>query len=208
MRKYKDFEETKKSARYQGSSQLPLGTYVCKVKAVRVIDEDTEKERIEILYDVAEGDQKDFFKKAYDASSSEDKKWKGRVLIWSPLDDGSESDGWTKNTHAKWMNAFEDSNKGYRWNWDASKLKDKLFGITLRVAGKCIDGKHVKYNEIAYPCSVEDAKANPTRAGKEKLYSGFDEKIWQNNLNSSNNSKDSQDDFINVPEGVDEEIPF
>lgn len=206
MKKYSNFEQAKKNARQTGSNQLPLGTYVCTVKQVRVLDEDTDKERIELLYDVAEGEHKEFYKKDYDNQTEEDKKWRGRVLIWSPKDDGSETDQWTKNAHAKWINAFEDSNKGYSWNWDAATLKGKKFGITLRQCGKVIDGKHIKYNEIAYPCDVEDAKKNPTREGKFKAYSGFDE----SKMNASNNSNSNSDSngFMNVPEGAEEEIPF
>lgn len=205
MKQYKDYEQAKKSARQTGGSQLPLGTYVCVVKQVRVIEEDTDTERIEILYDVAEGENKDFYKKAYDNSSDKDKKWKGRTLIWSPKDDGSEKDQWTKNTHAKWMNAFEDSNKGYRWTWDASSLKGKKFGITLRQAGKVIEGKHIKYNEISYPCDIEDAKKNSDRVGKFKAYSGFDENAWKN---SQNQNSGSSDGFMDIPDGAGEEIPF
>ena len=207
MKHYNDYETQKKQARQTGSTQLPLGTYACQVKQVRVIDEDTDNERIEILYDIIEGEHKDFYKKAYESSTDEDKKWKGRTLIWSPKDDGSESDQWTKNTHAKWMNAFEDSNKGYTWNWDASALKGKKFGITLRQCGKCIEGKHIKYNEISYPCSVDDAKKNPERVGKYKAYKGFDENAWKNSSNSSAKAAISEE-FMNIPDNIDEEIPF
>lgn len=206
MKQYKGFTEAKKAARSQGSTQLPLGTYVCKVKQVRVIDEDTDKERIEILYDVEEGEQKGFYKKAYDASTDEDKKWKGRTLIWSPKDDGSESDNWTKNTHAKWMNAFEDSNKGYSWAWDAATLKDKLFGITLRQVGKVIEGKHIKYNDIAYPCAVEDARKNPTRSGNFKAFGEFSEQAYASQ--QSDAPKTDNNGFMSIPEGMEEEIPF
>jgi len=209
MKHYSDYETQKKQARQTGSTQLPLGTYVCQVKQVRVIDEDSDKERIEILYDIAEGEHKDFYKKAYDNSSTdEDKKWKGRILIWSPLDDGSETDQWTKNTHAKWMNAFEDSNKGYSWAWDASSLKGKKFGITLRQCGKIIDGKHIKFNEIAYPCAIEDAKSHSDRVGKFKAYKGFDENAWKASQNKDVASNDTTPDFMKIADISEEEIPF
>lgn len=208
MKQYSNYAEAKKAARNQGGSQLPLGTYVGKVKQVRVVEEDTDKERIEILYDVAEGEHKDFFKKSYDASTDEDKKWKGKIVIWSPKDDGSKSDNWTKNTHAKWMNAFEDSNKGYTWNWNASTLKDKLFGFTMRQVGKVIEGKHIKFNDISYPCSVEDARKNPERTGNFKAFGDFNEATYEAQKQNNNAPKTDSNGFMKIPDGAEEEIPF
>ena len=61
----------------------------------------------------------------FESNTSEDKKWKGKATIYCPKDDGSEKDEWTRKNFARWTNAFEDSNPGYKWDWDEKKLKGK-----------------------------------------------------------------------------------
>ena len=55
---------------------LPKGAYVCKIlKAAEVKNKNGNGSHIEIGFDIAEGDYKDFYKKQFDANTNEDKKW-------------------------------------------------------------------------------------------------------------------------------------
>lgn len=204
MKKFSGYEDAKKNAEYSGSKQIPVGAYVCKVMAVRydaAIDD--QSDRITIQFDVAEGDQKDFFREQYNANTSEDKKWKGRTTIYLPKDDGSEKDTWTKNNFARWTKAFEDSNNGYVWDWDENKWKGKLIGLVFGPTGTRIEGKDVIYNEVHGVCSVKEAREGTFWKGNLELkkkngYQGT------TSASSSNNS----DGFMSIPNGAPEEIPF
>lgn len=203
MKPFNGFEDAQKNARFTGSAKLPEGTYVAKVMNVRFeAGKNGNSDRIIVQFDIAEGEYKDFFKSAYDADTSEDKKWKGKATIYIPADDGSEQDKWTKNKFAKWTNAFEDSNKGYSWDWDESKWKGLFVGLVYRTTNKMIEGRPCTYTEIAFPIEAETVRSG--KAPKANTYTapGF------NASGSDKPAASAGTGFVNVPEGTNEEIPF
>lgn len=203
MRQFSGYDEAKKAAQATGSQQIPVGGYVCKVLAVRYEDgENGASDRIQLQIDVAEGEYKDFFKKQYEGNPNEDKRWKGKATIYVPTDDGSEQDGWTRNTFARWTNAFEKSNKGYSWDWDEKKWEGLKIGLVFGPTGTVIDGKEIVYNEVHSPCSVEEVEKGTFWKGALNLRKkgGF--------TGNQTTTAAGGDSFMNIPENVDEEIPF
>ena len=205
MKPFNGFEDAQKSARYTGSAKLPKGAYVAKIMAVRYEEgQNGASSKIVVQFDIAEGEYKGFFKSAYDADTSEDKKWKGKVTVYVPKDDGSDTDKWTKNKFAKWTNALEDSNKKYSWDWDESKWKGLLVGLNYRITNKMIEGRPCSYTEVAYPLDVETVRAG--KAPEAKDYTSDDYKTPSPDSNSNVTTDDNG--FMNVAEGIDTEIPF
>jgi len=200
MKKFGGYDEASKAARFVGGERLPAGAYVCKVMNVKFEEgTDGKSDMIKMQYDIIEGDYKDFFRKQYDANTNEDKKWKGSVTIWCPTDDGSEKDGWTKNAFASWTNALEDSNPGYKWDWDESKWKGKILGIHFGETGTVIDGREIVYTEPRRGISVEDVRSGNFKELKFKAKNGY---------TGNQDTTTSTNDFVNIPEGAEEEIPF
>lgn len=168
MERFEGFEEAKAEAKVSGSiGRLPAGAYVCKLLKVELVAEEGKSKYLHVLFDVNEGDYKDFFTNQYKANTREDKKYKGHTKIYLPKNNGDEKDEWTKKTFAKWTNALEDSNSGYAWDWDESKWKGKVIGIVFGDTGSRINGKDIVYTEARYPVSV-DAVHNGT-AGEAKF---------------------------------------
>lgn len=196
MERFDGFDKAKEDAKTTGGGRLPAGAYVCKILKVELVtpEKADASKYIHILFDVAEGDQKDFFTNQYKANTREDKKYKGHTKIYIPKNNGDEKDEWTKKTFAKWTNALEDSNAGYAWDWDESKWKDKLIGIVFGDTGTRIDGKDIVYTEARYPVSVDQVH-NGT-AGEAKFKSKGDY------------GKETSDDFMSVPDSIQEELPF
>ena len=200
MKQFSGLSDAQENARYSGGERLPIGAYVCEIKNVKYIaGEDGKSDRIDILFDITEGDYKDFFKKQYDANQSEDKKWKGRTSIYVPKDDGSEKDSWTKNSFAKWINGFEDSNPGYKWDWKEDKWKGKKIGIVFGETGTVIENKEILYTEARFGCDIKAVKNGTAPKAKFKAKNGY--------TGNQNTSTDS-DDFMTVSDGSPEEIPF
>ena len=112
-------------------AKLPVGAYVCKVKQVGIQHNDSG-DQLAILYDIVEGEHKDFYARDFQQNQNPDKKWKGVIRIWLPKDDGSDKDETTKRIFKGMVTAFEDSNPGYKWNWDESTLVQKTIGILYR----------------------------------------------------------------------------
>lgn len=206
MKQFNGYDEAKKEAAYQGSTKIPTGAYICKISNVRYEEgQDGFNDRIIVAFDVAEGEHKDFFKKQYEANTDENKKWKGTARVRVPSDDGSEQDGWAKKQFARWTNALEQSNAKYTWDWDEKKWKNKMIGIIFREVGTVIDGREVTYMEVSAPCSTLDAKNGTFWDGylKFKAKNGYSGKAA---ASTSDNS--DINDFMAIPAGTEEEIPF
>lgn len=205
MKKFNNFDDARENARRMGSERLPVGAYVCDVKNVQYVAGDNgNSDRIDILFDIAEGDQKDFFKKQYEANQSEDKKWKGRKSIYVPKDDGTEQDEWTKNAFAKWVNGFEDSNDKYKWDWKEEKWKGLKVGIVFGETGTVIEGKEILYTEPRFATSIAKVRDGSAPAAKFKAKNGY----TGNKQSNIETPAPGSEDFMQIPEGSNEEIPF
>lgn len=118
----------------QGFSErqkLQLGAYVCKVKRA-VVQATDYGEQLVLLFDIEEGEFRNYYNNDYAANQNQDKKWRGVLKVWLPKDDGSEKDEWTKRTFKGMVTAFENSNPGYQFDWNEASLTGKLIGILYR----------------------------------------------------------------------------
>lgn len=133
MRPFKDYETTQTIT---GSRQLPVGAYICTILKAEEKVYNTSKggewHKLEISFDIAEGENKGFYAADYRAQTGEDKKWKGVIRLNVPNDDGSEMDAWNKRSFKTNMQAIEESNNGYHWDWNEAQLKNKTVGIVFR----------------------------------------------------------------------------
>ena len=198
MKQFNGYDEAKKSASFEGTTSLPVGSYVAKILDVKTAEDSSY---IDIRYDIIEGEYKDFFTNQYNANTQEDKKYKGRTRIWAPKDDGSERDEWTKNSFAKWTISLEESNPGYVWDWDEKKWKNKKIGLVYGQTGTVIDGKEIIYTECHYPINIEKARKQDFRASKLKKKNGF----TGSGVSATGSDTDG---FVEPPKGTAEEIPF
>ena len=205
MKAFNGFDDAKKRAAYRGGAKLPAGGYVAKIKEVRYEEgKDGNSDMIILAYDITEGEYKDFFKKQFDENTAEDKKWKGRTSIYVPKDDGSERDQWTQNAFAGWVNALEDSNKDYFWDWDEKKWKGKAVGLIYGEVGAVIDGKPVEFTECRFPESVEKIRKGDFNIPNFKARKGYDE-AYDKKADAERNADKG---FMNIPDNIDEDLPF
>lgn len=204
MKQFNGFEAAQKAAQFVGSEKLPKGAYVCEIKNVQYQEgQNGNSDLINVLFDVVEGEYKDFFKQQYDNNTNDDKKWKGRTSIWVPKDDGSKEDEWTKNSFAKWTNSFESSNAGYAWDWDENKWKGKKIGLVFREEGNVIDGKEVLYTAVAFPVDAQVVRDGKAPEAKFKARNGY-----TGNGNTAATTSSSNNSFMNIEDGAETEIPF
>lgn len=197
MKQFSGYEDAKETAKNTGNKKLPKGAYAAKILGVKL---EEEKLMLTLQFDLTEGEYKDFFQKQFEANTSENKKYKGTVKIWLPKDDGSEKDQWTKNAFAKWTNALEDSNKGYHWDWDEKKWKDKKIGLVFGETGNVIEGKEVVYTEVHFPIALSEVKDYKVDSIKLKAKNGYTGK--------GASTPASGETFISVTPDVQDELPF
>lgn len=132
MRPFNNYDTTQTiSAR----AQLPVGAYICQIlKAEEKVYSSSKGEwhKLEVSFDISEGEHKDFYANDYRSQSGEDKKWKGVLRMNIPSDDGSDADNWAKRSFKTNILAIEESNNGYHWDWNEAQLKGKTVGIVFR----------------------------------------------------------------------------
>ena len=197
MKAFKGYEEAKV---YGQTKKLPTGGYVLKIKDVRLEEgKGNNSDQLVIAFDIDEGEQKGFFDENFKAQTQEDKKWKGTYRLWCPKDDGSEQDAWTKDKFKTFIYAIEESNDGFHWNWDEKKLKGKLLGGIFNDKEYSFNGKHGFFTNMYSAVPVEVIRSGAYKVPDPTLLKGS---------TYSPNAAVSTDGFMNIPEGVDEEVPF
>lgn len=115
---------------YTGESQqLPRGKYICKIVQVATQESRNGNRQFVILYDIAEGEHKDFYRKIFEAdkAQSDDAKWRG---VFKQNMDGRGL-AWFKGA----ITAIERSNN-FTFQWDKENnektLQGKKFGGIFR----------------------------------------------------------------------------
>lgn len=178
---------------YTGETQsLPAGLYHCIIKQVNVQKDRNNNEQLIICFDISDGEYKGFYQKQFDLrkQNSIDVKWGGIHRQF---------------THDKGLPFFkgmicsiEKSNNGYRWDWNEKGLVGKLFGgVFGREEFATGDGEKKMATKLVQIRSLEGL--NDAKIPEDKL------------LNESTSSKAPATDsngFMNIPEGIDEELPF
>lgn len=179
------------------AERLPAGGYV-----VRIINAKEETfdwgSRLAIAFDIEEGEYKGFYKRNFDAQQSEDKKWKGTYRLNIPKEDGSKEDEWTQKKFNTVMVNIEESNPGFYFDWDESKLKGKLIGVLFNNKEWSINGKTGFFTNPHSIVTVETIRSGKFTVPADTLLSGS---------KASAPTTDSNG-FMALPSGAEEEIPF
>ena len=106
---------------------LPIGAYECIIKDAR-INENTEtgKKTLKVSVDIASGDFKDYFLRRYETNPNADKKWDNNAVRYLAFEGDNVS------YFKGFITCVENSNVGYKWDWDETKLANKkICGVFL-----------------------------------------------------------------------------
>ena len=202
------------TANYDGFKMPANVGLSCKILGVELVEGKTNdagvkySDRLEIKVDVVTGEYAGFYQKQYDASTNEDKRYKGVLKLYIPTEDGSERDEWTQKQFNSAIVAIEESNTGYTFDGDEKKLVGKLIGIITGPVRTIIDGRAIEYSELAARGVRSTIELN--RGNWKKLrvrYAGCTAEEWSGSSSAPQRPSGSGDDFV-VVSGDEEEIPF
>ena len=157
----------KKERSYSGREQLPVGGYVCSILSAKVESYDWGS-KLNIAFDVAEGEYAGIFQRDYQNNTNENKKWRGVFKLNLPKDDGTEQDAWTKRKFGNTIWAIEQSNPGYIWNWDEKTLKGKKIGLIFRNEEWAMEGRSGWTSKAAGADSVDNIRNGKFRMLPDK----------------------------------------
>lgn len=188
-----------KSKRRKSFQQLPKDAYVIQIKqAKEVQNKSGNGSHLAIVFDIAEGEHKDFYRKQYDSNTNEDKKWPNDAVYRLTVPgDNSPSYVWSN-----WNSFFadlEDSNNGFVFGGDPKTLKNKLVGGKFHIEQTEYNGNIYDHTRLRWTCVAEDVRTG--KAGQlpnDKLIS----KAPQGRPIPAD-----ADGFISAA-GDDEEVPF
>lgn len=194
IKRFNDYAETKS---YGDIQALPKGGYVLKIMGAEVCS-NSIGQYVKISCDIAEGEYMNFFANEYKNQQTEDKKWRCNYLLNIPNDDGTEKDGWTKRRFKTVIEALEESNSGYHFDWDEKKFKGKLIGGLFNEREYLSnDGNVKRATNLAQMCTVEKIRSGKFQLPDDKLLSSRPQQ-----------AQSSDNGFMSIPDGVDEELPF
>ena len=99
---------------------LPIGAYECVIMDARVNhNEQSGKDTFKVSVDIASGEFKDYFRKMYENDTRIDRKWNNNAVKY--LSYTGDNVAYFKG----FITTVENSNVGYKWDWDETKLKGK-----------------------------------------------------------------------------------
>jgi hypothetical protein len=119
------------------------GGHICKIAAAKVDTTRNSDEMLVIMFDIFEGEFKAYYADQYKRKSATnpDVKWPG---IYRQMTQGKGTPFFKGM-----ITAIEESNPGFKWNWEEKTLTNKMFGGVfgqeeyeyngdVRVATKCL----------------------------------------------------------------------
>ena len=99
---------------------LPIGAYECVIRDAEVYkNKDTGKESFRVLVDIVSGDYKGYFQKRFDNNTNAEKTWDNNSTRYLAFQ--GDNIAYFKG----FITCVENSNPGYKWDWDETKLKGK-----------------------------------------------------------------------------------
>lgn len=189
-----------KSKRKKTFEALPKGAYVVKIVGAR---EDPNRNgngtHLAIAFDIAEGEYKDFYANIFESNGNEDKKWPNDAMYYLNVpDDSSKQYAWDN-----WNTFFadlEDSNSGFVFSGNTKLLKNKLIGGKFAIEQTEYNGNVYDHTRLRWTCVAQAVRDG--RAGKMP-----NDKLVQSRPTTSAPKADP-DGFMQIPDDVDEEMPF
>ena len=173
MKRFANYDEIKT---FSDFPKIPAGGYIAVIKAAEVktySGKNGNFDKLDVSFDIADGEYKDYYANQYRNNQNADKKWKGKVSLYIPTDDGSEQDAITKRRFKTTIEAIEDSNKNYHWDWDEAKLKGKKCGVVLQNKEWEFNGK-TGWSAVPYSiCSIDAVEDGTFYMPKDKPLNNY-----------------------------------
>lgn len=185
---------------------LPIGAYECKIiNAVINHNNDTGKDTLKVMVDIANGEYKDYFKKRYDNNTNTDKKWDNNATRYLAFEGNNIA------YFKGFITCVENSNVGYKWNWDEATLRDKkICGVFQYEEYEKQDGsKAVKVRLNKFRSLDKMKEANENLSDSVKLLNGSYMSIDDYNERQENSDTEKMKElFGDVVEISTSELPF
>lgn len=193
MQKPNSFDDVNAGGEYV---PITLGGHHAVIMSVKEQKSSTGKDMVVVALDFAKNDsQPGYFKAQFDNDTRAEKKWPYQAVQYIVTED---SEGKCSRSFKGFITAFEKSNNTTT-NWGdkfVNQFKNKKIGVVYGEVEEEYNGEIKTRHRIRWFC--EDANADSQKIP--------DKKYLPNSAPKATN--DGPTDFMNIPDGMDEEIPF
>jgi hypothetical protein len=187
--------------------EIALGGHHLIIKQVNETVSSTNKPMIVVLFDFDQTDkQAGLLMKEFKDDDRADKKWPHRGTQYIMVNDYQDPSK-TSRSYKTFCTCFEQSN-GVKINWVedsaawAAQFKNKKIGGAFGVVHSVYQGKEIERTELRW--FISDDKVSTCQVPMDKLLNENQKK----QLTTSDTQETDNNGFINIPEGVDEQLPF
>lgn len=183
---------------------LPIGAYECVIKDARINhNEESGKDTFKVSIDIASGEYKDYFQKRYENNTNPIRKWDNNAVRYLAYT------GDNVNYFKGFITCVENSNVGYKWDWDETKLKGKkICGVFQYEEYEKQDGTKAvkvrlnKFRSLDKMKDIEVSDSVKLLSGSYMTIDDYNEKRENASINTAN------DIFGDVVEIGGSELPF
>lgn len=197
MQKPNNYNETQAQGEW---IPVELGGHKMIIKQVSEKKSQSGKDMIVVLFDFAPDDkQPNYFMDSFNNDTRQDKKWSNQATQYILTED---ADGKCSRQFKTFCTCVENSNPGFEcWKndqFDFAGIKGKKIGGVFGEQMDFYNGEEKKKRVLRWFCSIDKvADATIPEISETKAYK-----------ERPTTAPASADGFMNIPDGIDEELPF
>ena len=199
MQKPNNYEKVQAAGEF---TPLELGGHILVIKQVEEMTSKTGKPMIKISFDTADTDkQPHYFADQFRNDIRPDKKWPNNGTIYTMRDD---MDGNCSKNFKTFITSVEKSNPGFQVVWGdqfCQCFKNKLIGGVFGIVHDAYNGKIINKHQLRWFRSTE--KINEADIPNE-----IETEEYKRLSFNAGTAPTNGDGFMNIPDGIDEELPF
>ena len=200
MQKPNNYDETQAQGEF---TPVELGGHKLIIKQVNETTSKNGKPMIVVLFDFAPDDvQPGYFTKQFKDDIRPDKKWPNQATQYILTED---QDGNCSRSFKTFISCVEHSNNGFVTQWGDTfekQFKNKKIGGVFGPQMDYYDGREREKRVLRWFVSMD-------KVADAKVPEMSETQAYKNHINGyAPGSTPAGDGFMNIPDGVDEELPF
>ena len=201
MKKPRNYDDTKAQGEF---IPVELGGHKLIIKEVEeTVSKKTGKEMVVVRFDFAKSDkQAGYFEQMFRDDIRPDKKWPNQATQYILTED---NEGNCSRSFKTFITCVEHSNHGFETQWVdnfGTQFKNKIIGGVFGPQMDYYDGREIEKRVLRWFVSSDKVDEARVPEMSETL-------AYKNHINGyAQGSTPAGDGFMNIPDGIDEELPF
>lgn len=200
MQKPRNYEETQAQGEF---TPVELGGHQMVIKQVTETKSKTGKDMIVVLFDFDQSDkQPEYFMKQFRDDIRPEKKWPNQATQYILVHD---EDGKCSRSFKTFTTCVKHSNPGFEESWGdnwGAQFKNKKIGGVFGPQMDYYNGREMEKRVLRWFVSYD-------KAADAQIPSMSETQAYKNRMAGyPQGSTSAGDGFMNIPDGVDEELPF